>query len=361
MNEKLSGISRLYEDKLVGPEGLVYYNNSLYTTVHYGHVLKLEPDENKITPVVKFGKVCDGLYEEHICGRPLGITAYKGFLYVTDAYYGVYKVNINSPEQYGAKEQIVSIDEVIDGAKPKVPNSVIVTSDGIIYWTDSDTNYALHDGLYTVFVDGTGRLIKYDPKTKQNTVLVKNIHFANGISLSEDESFIIISETSKYRLLKYYLKGPNEGKSEVFVDGLPGMPDNIKKIGNNFYVSLVFSRIPVLDIIVKYPTVRMVITKFMGSIDLMFQKIDSFYPNIYCKKAAHLIGHFESVSFIKSIITPHLTILKINEKGTILSSWSSTDGKVSGISDIEVIGDKLYLGSPFNKFLGVRKLPHGFL
>jgi len=57
----------------------------------------------------------------------------------------------------GAKEQLVSMDEVIDGARPKLPNSVVVTSDGNVYWTDSDTNYKLHDGAYTLFVDGTGR------------------------------------------------------------------------------------------------------------------------------------------------------------------------------------------------------------
>lgn len=44
----------------------------------------------------------DGLYEEHICGRPLGLSMDKnGFLYVADAYYGIFKVNLNSKDQYG--------------------------------------------------------------------------------------------------------------------------------------------------------------------------------------------------------------------------------------------------------------------
>lgn len=60
----------------------------------------------------------------------------------------------------GAKEQLVSLDEVIDGVRPKLPNSVVVASDGSVYWTDSDTNYKLHDGVYSLFVDGTGRLMK---------------------------------------------------------------------------------------------------------------------------------------------------------------------------------------------------------
>lgn len=60
----------------------------------------------------------------------------------------------------GAKEQIVSMDEAIDGVRPKLPNSIVIASDGIMYWTDSSTNYKLHDGLYSLLVDGTGRLIK---------------------------------------------------------------------------------------------------------------------------------------------------------------------------------------------------------
>uniref|UniRef100_A0A2H8TTQ5 Adipocyte plasma membrane-associated protein n=1 Tax=Melanaphis sacchari TaxID=742174 RepID=A0A2H8TTQ5_9HEMI len=359
LNDKLSGISKLFEDQIVGPEGLLYYNNTLYTTLHYGHVVKIVNDE--IVPVVKFGKVCDGLHEEHICGRPLGLNIDKsGFLYVADAYYGIFKVNLNS-NLYGAKEQLVSMDEVIDGARPNLPNSVVVASDGTVYWTDSDINYKLYDGVYTMLVDGTGRLLKYDQKTKKNTVLMKNLQFSNGIELSNDESFILVSETVRYRVLKYYLKGPKAGKSEVFIDGLSGMPDNIKKNSKgSFYIPLVLTRTPILENIGEYPTIRMMITKFLGIIDFTLLKIDSFYPNLYCKKAMHWVGHFESILFIKSLSKHRLSILKVNEKGEILSSYHSLDGKVTGICDIEIIGDKLYLGSPFNTFLGVTKLPQGF-
>ncbi|XP_022178955.1 adipocyte plasma membrane-associated protein-like [Myzus persicae] len=360
LNEKLSGISKLFEGKIVGPEGLLFYNNTLYTTLHYGHVVKIV--DNEIVPVVKFGKVCDGLHDEQICGRPLGLCIDKtGFLYVADAYYGIFKVNLN-PEQYGRKEQLVSIDEVIDGVRPQIPNSVAIASDGTLYWTDSDTNYKLHDGLYTLFVDGTGRFLKYDPKTKKNTVLMKNLQFANGIELSDDESFILVAETGKYRVHKYYLKGHKAGKSEIFIDGLPGMPDNIKRNGRgSFYIPLVIPRIPIVDSIGEYPTIRMMITKSLAIIDFTLLKINSLYPNLYCKRAFHWIGHFESISFIKSIARQRLSVLKVNEQGKVLSSYHSTDGKVTGICDVEVIDDKLYLGSPFNTFLGVIKLPQGFL
>jgi len=57
INEKLSGISKLFGDQIFGPEGLFEHNNTLYyTTLHYGHIVKIVDDE--IVPVVEFGKVC---------------------------------------------------------------------------------------------------------------------------------------------------------------------------------------------------------------------------------------------------------------------------------------------------------------
>lgn len=44
--------------------------------------------------------------------------------------------------------------------------------------------------------EGTGRVLKYDPVTKQTTVLMKNIQFPNGLSLSKDKSFFIFCDGS---------------------------------------------------------------------------------------------------------------------------------------------------------------------
>lgn len=87
------------------------------------------------------------------------------------------------------------------------------------------------------------------------------------------------------------MKGPKTGKSEVFIDGLPGMPDNIKKNGRgSFYIPLVFARIPIFDKIGEYPTIRMMVTKTLGVIDFAMLKINSLYPNLYCKKAMHWVN-----------------------------------------------------------------------
>lgn len=39
----------------------------------------------------------EGIHEEHICGRPLGLYLDSAkFLYVADAYYGLFKVNTST-------------------------------------------------------------------------------------------------------------------------------------------------------------------------------------------------------------------------------------------------------------------------
>lgn len=46
------------------------------------------------------------------------------------------------------------------------------------------------------------RLLRYDPVTKTNTVLMDRLHFANGVALAADESYILVAETFKFRIMR---------------------------------------------------------------------------------------------------------------------------------------------------------------
>nr|XP_010904618.1 protein STRICTOSIDINE SYNTHASE-LIKE 10-like [Elaeis guineensis] len=82
--------------------------------------------------------------------------------------------------------------------------------------------------LAVIMGDATGRLMKYDPKTKKVTVLIRSLAFPNGLAISNDNTFLLIAETSTCRVLKYWLQGPRTGTFKVFAE-LPGYPDNIKR------------------------------------------------------------------------------------------------------------------------------------
>ncbi|KAK7580269.1 hypothetical protein V9T40_000898, partial [Parthenolecanium corni] len=231
LNTKLNNAEKLFENLLKGPESFTYHKGILYTGVQGGYVVKISG--NTVTPFLKFGKSCAGFHEPQICGRPLGLRMdSKENLYVADAYYGIFKVNVTT----GESVPLFDLETPIEGRKPKLVNSVAIASDGTIYWTESDSNFYLHDLLLSFLADGSGRLFKYDPVTKTNTVLADQLRFANGISLSPDESQIYFAESGGYRIRRYFLKGSNKGKLEVAADGLPGAPDNIKtdKQGNMY-------------------------------------------------------------------------------------------------------------------------------
>ena len=59
-----------------------------------------------------------------------------------------------------------------------------------------------------------GALYAYDPKTSKISKLIDGTYFGNGVVLSKNEDFLLMTETSKYRVLRYWLKGKNKGKTE---------------------------------------------------------------------------------------------------------------------------------------------------
>ena len=83
--------------------------------------------------------------------------------------------------------------------------------DGRIYYTVSSTNYFLDESVGEMLGAPSGRLMVYDPVKNENTVLRENIHFANGIVLSPDEDYLIFAECLRFRLLKYFIRGPKAG------------------------------------------------------------------------------------------------------------------------------------------------------
>src|SRR3990167_6658915 len=60
----------------------------------------------------------------------------------------------------------------------------------------------------------TGRLLTYNLDTKQSDELLNNISYANGVALSLDKSFVLVAETGRARILRYWLKGE---KSFIFL------------------------------------------------------------------------------------------------------------------------------------------------
>lgn len=346
LKNRLNNAEVLFSGKLKGAEGFNSYNGEIYTGLHGGYVVKVEEDH--LVPIIKFGQKCDGIWQEAKCGRPLGLRFnQKGDLFVADAYYGIFKVDI-ATKQY---KNIVSSSEPIDGKVPKIVNSLDIAKNGDIYWTDSSTEFPLYDGVYTLLANPSGRLIRYNAATKKNEVLLTNLAFANGVKLSDDESFLIVAETLSSRLLKYHLKGPKAGQHEVFAESLPGLPDNIHSDEDGgFLVTLHFSTDndnPVIaQSLAPHPYIRKLFSRLLYLLEAPFKLMQEIYPNTYAERLAHSVGSFESAQIFDLKQTS--VVLRFDKTGKILDAIYSDDKKVHGLSDAYIHNDYVWLGSPVN-------------
>ena len=93
-----------------------------------------------------------------------------------------------------------------------------------------------------------GGLYQYNPTTKKVKTLIDGTYFGNGVVLAQDESFLLMVETTKYRVLKYWLKGNKRGEHEVFIDNLPGFPNGIsRREDGTFWLGFTTKRSEQLD------------------------------------------------------------------------------------------------------------------
>ncbi|KAK9078089.1 hypothetical protein SSX86_002146 [Deinandra increscens subsp. villosa] len=299
---------------------VVFWNGNSWSDFAY-----TSPNRSKICdpkPTI-FGYIKD----EHICGRPLGLRFDKktGDLYIADAYFGLLKVGPDG----GLAMPLVTAAE---GVPLKFTNDLDIDDDGNVYFTDSSTKYQRRNFMHLVFSgEDSGRLLKYDPLTKKTTVLLHNLQFPNGVSLSKDGSFFLFCEGSKGRLIKYYIKGVKAGTSEVFAI-LPGFPDNVRTNENGeFWVAIHTRRSMYTYICALYPKLRTFLLKL--PIPMKFHYLLTVGGRL------------------------HALVIKYSPDGKILQVLEDTQGKVvRAVSEVEERNGKLWMGSVLMSFIAVYNL-----
>lgn len=181
---------------------------------------------------------------------------------------------------------------------------------------------------------------------------MKNLGFANGIALSDDESFVIVSESINSRIIKYNLKGSKAGQQEIFAEGLPGVPDNINSDNQGgFLVSLIIlidSNNPYLiQSLIPHPYIRKMLLRLFYLIEAPFKLLQDIYPNYYSERVLHALGSFN----VAKCIQPNRTslILRMDKTGKILDTLFMKN--VTDISSAYIYNGYLWLGSPWNEYI----------
>lgn len=287
------------EDVVVDPGGHVY------TGLEDGRLLRLPPGGGEPELLADTG------------GRPLGLELHPGGgLVVCDADKGLLHL---APD--GGLETLV---DRFEGEPFKFTNNAAVAADGTIYFTDTSRRFGIAGyKLDLLEHSGTGRLFARRPDGEVEQLL-DGLQFANGVALDPEERYLLVAETGAYRIRRLWLRGDQAGRDEIFVDNLPGFPDNLSTGEGVFWVAMPTPRDRILDALLPRPWLRNIIARLPDRLQPQPKR--------------------------------HGFVLGLDAAGTVVHNLQDPSGRVAMTTGARQHGDKLYLGSLSEPTVAVYRL-----
>lgn len=243
-------------------------------------------------------------------GRPLGLEIDRdGSLVICDAHRGLLRL------RPGAGETEPMATE-IGGVPFRFTNNAAIARDGTIYFTDTSTEWGVDQYRADILAHRPlGRLFALAPGSREPRLMADGLYFANGVALAEDESFVAVAETTRYRILRVPLKGGAAGGAPtVLHDNLPGFPDNLSTSPRGtFWVPLPDLRNRALDRLLPHPRLR------------------------------GLVAHLPEA--LQPQPERYGLVLEMGENGRILRALHDPTGRIAMITGAREHRGRLYLGS----------------
>ncbi|XP_057466604.1 protein STRICTOSIDINE SYNTHASE-LIKE 4-like [Actinidia eriantha] len=308
-NSRLQRVIKLGEGLVETPEDVwVDKNGILYTATRDGWIKRLHRN----------GSWED--WRKFDCKSMFGITITKsGSIIVCDCEKGLLKFD---------EDGVTVLTSHVNGNEIRLAGDVIEASDGSLYFSVGSTKFGFHN-WHLDLLDGkpNGQLLKYDPSSKDTSVVIDGLYFANGVALSADQDYLVVCETWKYRCLKYWLSGEDKGKTQIFVDNLPGGPDNINLAPDGSY--------------------------WIAQLQLISSRFEFVHTS---KVFKHLIATFPGLYELVKGVDKKAMVVNVAADGKIIRSFDDPTGEVmSFVTSALEFDDHLYLGSLTSNFIG--KLP----
>ncbi len=277
-----------------GPEDVVVAADGwALTGLEDGRMMRISPDGMAAECFAETG------------GRPLGVELFGSDVLVCDADRGLLVVT--------PAGEVTTLCDGDGDVTFALTNNASVASDGTIYFSVSSLRWPLATyKLDLLEQSATGRLYRRNPDGTLDLIL-DGMVFANGVALAPDESFVLVAETGRYRIHRVWLKGERAGTAEVWLDNLPGFPDNLTCDGELVWCAYPRPRDPILDATYPRPWARRLIARLP----------DSLQP----KPSRHgfVVGY--------------------GLDGAVVHNLQDTTGKVAVTTSARRHGDRLYVGS----------------
>ncbi|HRK34982.1 MAG TPA: SMP-30/gluconolactonase/LRE family protein [Candidatus Hydrogenedentes bacterium] len=307
-NDRLAPLRLHTAPGLIGPEDIARdAQGRFYTGIADGRIMRFT-GEMEFTEFANTG------------GRPLGMQFdANGNLIVCDAHKGLLSVDPS-----GA---ITTLATHEGGVQFGFTDDLDIAADGVIYFTDASSKFHAPNYLADLMEHrGNGRFLRYDPATKTTKRLIGDLCFANGVAVAPDQSYVLVNETWKYRVLRYWLTGPKKNTWDVFIDNLPGFPDNITSNGRGtFWVAIANPRNPMVDALGPYPMLRRTLWQL----------------------PSHLLPKAERYSFV----------IGLDTSGAVTHNFQNPSGQIAPVTSANEYDGALYLGSVEDSQFAIFTLP----
>jgi sugar lactone lactonase YvrE len=303
-NDKLAGAERVLEGAGVGPEDIACdADSTFFTGLEDGRIL---------------WAALDGSFRElaNTGGRPLGMELDKVMrrLIVADADRGLLAITPTG--------DVEVLTDTVNGEKIKFADDVAVAADGTIWFSDASTTHGYKDNLLN-FLEGkpTGRLLSYDPASRETRVRMDGLFFANGVAMGPGDAYVLVTETGAGRIHRLWLQGEQAGQRDLFAANLPGTPDNISFNGSDtFWVAMPSLR-AALDSQARWPAVR------------------------------KLLSHLPP-DVLAAGVSPYAFVVALGLDGKVKDNRQSTGEGYTMITSANECNGSLYLGSVTQSALG---------
>jgi sugar lactone lactonase YvrE len=266
----------------VGAEDIVFDSiGNLYCGVHKaendfsdGKILKINPD-GKIEIFYDAGSWVAGLHFDNQ-NNLIALSHKQGLISISSE-----------------KKVTILANKDDKGRNFLIPNGLDIDSKQNMYFsnTSSESPYSIKYGRKLILeMKPQGGLYQYNSVTKGIKTLIDGTYFGNGVVISKDESFLLMVETTKYRILKYWLQGENAGKTEIFIDNLQGFPNGISvREDGTFWLGFTTKRNDALDNIHPKPGMK----KFVYGLPNWLQpKQDKFGMVMHLSENAVILNTF---------------------------------------------------------------------
>ena len=316
LNEKLLNSEKIQLDGWFGPEDILFDRlGNLYTGVHTkdfsdGRILKID-SSGKVEEFYNSGSWVAGLHfdkEQNL----IALSHKQGLISISPT-----------------KEVNVLAATDAQGKPFLIPNGLDIADDGMMYFSNTSeiSSYNIKYGRKVVMeMKPLGGLYRYNPKTRKIKTLIKGTYFGNGVVVSKDQKYLLMVETTKYRVVKYWLSGKKVGQTEIFIDNLPGFPNGISIREDGSY--------------------------WLGYSTKRNEALDKIHPKKGMKKLIYGLPEF-----MQPKAETFGMVMNISEEGAIIESLFDTKGAVlPEAGAVKEFNGHLYIGGDVLPYIGKYKL-----